>query len=270
MKERLDKLIVDRKIIKTREKAKAYIIGGNITVDGETVRKPGVMVNQNADIRIHLANRGYVSRGGLKLEGALEDFQVDVIDAHCLDIGASTGGFTDCLLKRGAKQVIALDVGSNQIDYRLRIDPRVIVIEKFNARYIDRLEIESNLDVVTIDVSFISNKHILKSLIHIVNEKSKIIALIKPQFELDKPYKGFKGVITDRNIHLHTLQELHNFFFTAGYKVEGYTFSKIIGPKGNIEYFVYLRKSDSGEDYTSMIWHNIINNIVERSHNYFF
>lgn len=158
MKERLDKLLVEQKIIETREKARAYIIGGHITVNGETIMKPGSPVSLSAKINVHLPNNGFVSRGGLKLKGALKDFRIDVSDTCCLDIGASTGGFTDCLVKKGARHVTALDVGKNQIDYKLRIDPRVKVVEKFNARFIDRLKVEDHLDIVTVDVSFISIK----------------------------------------------------------------------------------------------------------------
>ena len=145
MRERLDKLIVEKNILKSRERARAYIMCGNITVNGETVRKPATLVNRSAQIKILRPNEGYVGRGGIKLEGALTDFRVHIKNTFCLDIGASTGGFTDCLLKRGAGHVIALDVGKNQLDYRLRIDRRVKVIEKFNARYIDRLKLENDL-----------------------------------------------------------------------------------------------------------------------------
>jgi len=269
MKERLDKLIVEQKIIETREKAKAYIIGGHITVNGETIIKPGSSVSRSAKIKVHLPNKGFVSRGGLKLEGAIKDFRIDVSDTYCLDIGASTGGFTDCLVKKGARHVIALDVGKNQIDYRLRIDPRVKVIEKFNARFIDQLEVKDHLDIVTVDVSFISVKLILKSLISIVGEKTKIIVLIKPQFELDKPYRGFHGVVTDSNIHRQILQNLNSYFFREGYTVDDYTFSRLKGPKGNIEYFVYIRKMDTVSAVQDKSWPDIIDRLIERSYGFF-
>ena len=267
MKERLDKLLVEKEIIASREKARAYIIGGNITVDGETLTKPSALIPRGASIKIHLPNNGYVSRGGLKLNGALEDFHIDVSGAHCLDIGASTGGFTDCLLKRNARSVIALDVGKNQIDYRLRKDSRVEVVEKFNARYIDRLETDTIFELVTIDVSFISVKNILKPLLKIVDLTSKIVVLIKPQFELEKPYKGFRGVVTDQNIHKDILQDLNNFFFRTGYSVRGYTFSHLKGPKGNIEYFVLLMKNGPGKEQEYFTEN--IDNLVKRSWEYF-
>jgi 23S rRNA (cytidine1920-2'-O)/16S rRNA (cytidine1409-2'-O)-methyltransferase len=268
-KERLDKLIVDRNIIHTRERARAYILGGNITVNGEKVLKPAALVDNNSDIRVCLPNKGYVSRGGIKLEGALEDLKIDVRDSYCLDIGASTGGFTDCLLKRGAKKVVAVDVGKNQIDYGLRSDPRIIIIEGFNARYIDRLKLERPPDIVTIDVSFISIRLILKPLGFVIDKKTKVITLIKPQFELEKSHKGFRGVIKERELHLDILNDLNAFFFIAGYSVDGYTFSKIKGPKGNIEYFAYLRKAQNGEIKIPSTTCTVIEELVVSSHNYF-
>jgi 23S rRNA (cytidine1920-2'-O)/16S rRNA (cytidine1409-2'-O)-methyltransferase len=267
MKERLDKLLVEKELISSREKARAYIICGNITVDGEKLTKPSTLISRGASIKINLTNNGYVSRGGLKLDGALEDFNIDVSGTRCLDIGASTGGFTDCLLKRNAKSVIALDVGKNQIDYRLRKDNRVEVVEKFNARYIDRLGTDISFEVVTIDVSFISVKKILKPLLKIVDITSKIVALIKPQFELEKPYKGFRGVVTDQNIHKDILQDLNNFFVHTGYSVRKYTFSHLKGPKGNIEYFVYLKKN--GPENERGHFNENIDSLVKRSREYF-
>ena len=266
MKERLDKLLVEKELFTSREKARSYIIGGHITVDGETVIKPSALIPRVANIRIHLPNEGYVSRGGLKLKGALVDLQIDVSGAYCLDIGASTGGFTDCLLKKGAKYVIALDVGKNQIDYRLRKDPRVKVIEKFNARFIDTLETTVPFGIVTIDVSFISVKKILKPLIQLIDETVQIIVLIKPQFELNRPYKGFRGVVKDRDIHKQILQDLNCFFFQAGYTIKGYTFSHIKGPKGNIEYFVCLGKKDREKESEKCI--DNIESLVRKSWEY--
>ncbi len=268
-KERLDKLIVNRNIIHNRERARAYILGGNITVNGEKVLKPAALVDNNSDIRVCLQNKGYVSRGGIKLEGALEDLKIDVCDSYCLDIGVSTGGFTDCLLKRGAKKVVAVDVGKNQIDYSLRSDPRIIVIEGFNARYIDRLKLEQPPDIVTIDVSFISIRLILKPLGFVIDNRTRVISLIKPQFELEKPHKGFRGVIKDRGVHLDILNDLNVFFFTTGYSVDGYTFSKIKGPKGNIEYFACLRKAQNREIKLPYTTGTVIEELVVNSHNYF-
>ncbi len=266
MKKRLDKLILEKKILKTRERAKAYIICGNITVDGEKIRKPAALVSENSDIRVHLSNKGYVSRGGIKLEGALEHFNIDVKGAFCLDIGASTGGFTDCLIKKGARHVIALDVGKNQIDYKLRTDARVTLIERYNARYIDHLNLEDHLDIVTIDVSFISLKPIVKPLLHIIDESANVFALIKPQFELERPYRGFRGVVNDRSLHIRIIQNLNDYFFTVGYIVKGYIRSPLRGPKGNIEYFAFLKKRDNDFENQVATWNRVIEEVVNRSY----
>jgi 23S rRNA (cytidine1920-2'-O)/16S rRNA (cytidine1409-2'-O)-methyltransferase len=241
MKKRLDSLLVERGIAGSRQKANAYIVCGNIFVNGEKVRKPAARVDNDVHIDYRLTNKGYVGRGGIKLEGALEDFHVDVIGAFCLDIGASTGGFTDCLLQRGARRVVALDVGKNQIDYRIRCDSRVSVVEGFNARFIDRYITNEHIDIVTIDVSFISLRLIVAPLLKIIGEDTTVIPLIKPQFELGRPYRGFKGVVDDPVLHIDILKGLNKFFFSLGYKVVQYTRSKIQGPKGNVEYFALLR-----------------------------
>jgi 23S rRNA (cytidine1920-2'-O)/16S rRNA (cytidine1409-2'-O)-methyltransferase len=241
MKDRLDKILVRRNFFNSREKARAYILGGNITVDGVTVRKPAQLVSEEADIRLVRRNGGYVSRGGLKLEGALDDFTLDPLGACCLDIGASTGGFTDCLLKKGARAVIALDVGKNQLAYSLRTDPRVRVVEGFNARWIERLRLDGPLDLVTVDVSFISLTRILGGLGRVIGGDCDVIALIKPQFELEHPYEGFRGVVREPDVHREVIGRLFSFLLSEGYIVMGLTFSKVLGPKGNIEYFVWIR-----------------------------
>ncbi|MGQ9615807.1 MAG: TlyA family RNA methyltransferase [Spirochaetota bacterium] len=248
MKERLDKLVVQKELLDSREKAKAFIMSGSIEVDGELITKPSLLVDTGASIKLRNDKDGYVSRGALKLKKALEEFHIDVNGKFCLDIGASTGGFTDCLLRAGAKQVIAVDVGKNQIAYRLRRDPRVKVIEGFNARYIDQLDFDRSPEIVTIDVSFISVKYILKPLGKIVSNRTDIIALIKPQFELERPYRGFRGVVRDIVVHREILRALNNAFISGGYQVNGYTFSPLLGPKGNIEYFVHMKKSDPSID----------------------
>jgi 23S rRNA (cytidine1920-2'-O)/16S rRNA (cytidine1409-2'-O)-methyltransferase len=259
MKERLDTLIAKRNILNSREKAKAYILAGSVTVDGETVRTPGSLVDVGANIQLRLTKGGYVSRGGIKLERALRDFSIQVKGAHCLDIGASTGGFTDCLLKKGAASVTAVDVGKNQIAYTLRKDPHVRVVERFNARYIDRLELASPPDFVTADVSFISIRLILKPLASIITFKTDIVLLIKPQFEMEKPYKGFKGVVRDGEEHKEILESLHDFFTSEGYRVMKYTSSPLKGPKGNIEFFVHLKGKNGGDAPRSSIG-EVVNN----------
>jgi len=264
MKERLDKLVVRRRLLESREKAKAYILAGSISVNGETVRSPSSMVNTDADIDIRVERGGYVSRGGVKLEKALRTFDLDVRGAACIDIGASTGGFTDCLLQHGAFTVLAVDVGRNQIAYALRNDTRVQLVEGFNARYIDRLEVERLPDVVTIDVSFISIRYILKPLRALATSETDVIVLVKPQFELEKPYPGFLGVVEGEERHRSILRLLHVFFLGSGYGVLGYTFSPIRGPKGNIEYFAHLRP-----DKPSNVTEERVAEVVTESYNYF-
>ena len=266
MKERLDRIIVERHSLDTREKARAFIIGGNITVDGQTVTKPSSMVDGQANIQLRIPNRGYVSRGGIKLEGALRDFCLNVCGAFCLDIGASTGGFTDCLLRCGAREVVALDVGKNQLDYRLRKDQRVVVIEKFNARFIDGLQLASVPDIVTVDVSFISLRLILPPLKRIIDYDTEVVGLVKPQFELAKPFRNFRGVVKDAAVHIDILQELDTFFIHSGYGSRRYAFSRIRGPKGNMEFFVHLRKT-KGHISTGEL--PTIENVVTQAHRYF-
>jgi 23S rRNA (cytidine1920-2'-O)/16S rRNA (cytidine1409-2'-O)-methyltransferase len=241
MKKRLDTLLVERGIAPSRQKANAFIICGNIIVNGEKVRKPAARVDDDSIIDYQLLNKGYVSRGGIKLEGALEDFQIDVNGKFCLDIGASTGGFTDCLLQNGARRVIALDVGKNQINYRLRSDFRVTVVEGFNARYIDQYKPHEQIDIVTIDVSFISLRLIVIPLLKVIDDTATVIPLIKPQFELRRPYRGFRGVVFDPARHIDILKDLNTFFSSNGYDVCQYTKSRLCGPKGNVEYFAFLR-----------------------------
>jgi 23S rRNA (cytidine1920-2'-O)/16S rRNA (cytidine1409-2'-O)-methyltransferase len=247
MKDRLDKLLLRMNFFDSREKAHAYILGGDITVDGVTVRKPAQLVSEGADIRIVRRSGGYVSRGGMKLEGALEDFLLDPRGACCLDIGASTGGFTDCLLKKGAQSVIALDVGKNQLAYSLRTDPRVRVVEGFNARWIEQLRLDARLNLVTVDVSFISLTLILGGLGRLIDGECDVITLVKPQFELERPYRGFRGVVKEPVVHRGILGRLFSFFPSEGYITKGLTFSRVLGPKGNIEFFVWIRKGEARE-----------------------
>jgi 23S rRNA (cytidine1920-2'-O)/16S rRNA (cytidine1409-2'-O)-methyltransferase len=269
MKERLDKLVTDRNIIESREKARALIIGGHVFVENERVTKPGTRVAITANIQVRGPRKGYVSRGGVKLEGALRDFSLDVNGAYCLDIGASTGGFTDCLLKKGACHVIAVDVGRNLLDYRLRTDIRVTVVERYNARFIDTFDFERVPDVVTIDVSFISIERIVRPLRKVIGERTNVITLVKPQFELTTPPKGFTGVVREQSVHRAVLKRVTNFFYDAGYEVVGYTFSRIQGPKGNIEYFVLLEKKSGEEVHSEKSQLKIVEDVVARSHEYF-
>lgn len=249
MRKRADILLVERGFFESREKAKAHVMAGEVIINGERVIKPSQKFSDEARITILQRKNKYVSRGGLKLEGALGDFKIDVKEKKCLDIGASTGGFTHCLLEMGADKVIAMDVGRNLLDYNLRFNPRVLVVEGFNARYIDSYSPPFEIDIVTIDVSFISAIKILKPLREIINSSTEIIVLLKPQFELQKPFRGFNGVIKSKEKQIEIIVEFYSKIARLGYYVRNHSFSQIKGPKGNIEFFASL---GYGEKYTGI------------------
>ncbi|MEO2069142.1 MAG: TlyA family RNA methyltransferase [Desulfurobacteriaceae bacterium] len=258
-KERLDKLLVSKGLVKSRERAKALIMAGKVLVNGQVVDKAGASVSPDAIIEIKGDDIPYVSRGGLKLETAIKEFNLDVKDFVCLDIGASTGGFTDCLLQHGAKKVYAVDVGRGQLDWKLRNDERVISIEQFNARYLTEEEVPEKVDLVVIDVSFISLTKILPVAKKFLKENGKIVALIKPQFELTKKEvdKG-KGVVKDPELHRKAILKILDFAREIELYPENLTLSKPRGPKGNKEFLVLLsqNKEDDrvGED---KVWEEI-------------
>ena len=242
-KQRLDVLLVSRNLVESRELAQRLIIAGEVSVGGHPSTKPGLKVNEDADIAIRNRPR-YVSRGGLKMEGALNAFPVSAEGKVCLDIGASTGGFTDCLLQHGAARVHAIDVGTNQLVWKLRQDPRVVVKEKFNARYMTPEDIGEQVDLIVSDVSFISLKKILPAAFPLLKEGGDALVLIKPQFEAGREKVGKKGVVRDAAVHLEVLEHFLDHAAQAGFTVKDITFSPIKGPEGNIEYLGYLRKSE--------------------------
>jgi len=243
-KERLDKLLVEKGLVKSRERAKALIMAGKVLVDGKVVDKAGAQVPPEAKIEVKGEDIPYVSRGGLKLETAIKEFGLSVEGFTCLDVGASTGGFTDCLLKHGAKKVYAVDVGRGQLDWKLRNDERVISIEGFNARYLTEKEVPEKVDLVVIDVSFISLTKILPVVKEFLKPEGKIIALIKPQFELTKKEvdRG-KGVIKDPELHKKAINKILSFSREIGLYPENLTLSKPRGPKGNKEFLVLLSQN---------------------------
>lgn len=241
-KERLDVLVVQRELAPTRNKASAMIMAAEVFVDGQMVDKPGMKVLLESEITIKEKPR-YVGRGGLKLEGALEAFDIDVKDAICADVGASTGGFTDCLLQNGAKRVYSIDVGQGIIDYTLRIDDRVILLENTNARHLEALAEQVNL--VVIDVSFISLKIILPVVQQWLTETANIIALIKPQFEAGKKDVGKGGIVKDPLVRRRVLEEIVGFIEEIGLSVQDLIVSPITGQKGNIEYLIWLHQGAS-------------------------
>ncbi|MGB9808989.1 MAG: TlyA family RNA methyltransferase [Caldanaerobacter sp.] len=245
MKERIDILLVKRGFFSSREKAKAAIMAGEVYVDDRRAEKAGEMVREDVKIEIKRDSLPYVSRGGLKLEKALKFFQIDVKEKIALDVGASTGGFTDCLLKHGAKKVYAVDVGYGQLHWSLRNDPRVVVMEKTNIRFLNTLP--EIVDIATIDVSFISLELVVPSTDKFLKVGGEIVALIKPQFEAGRGKVGKKGIVKDKAVHKEVLEKIIKLFKNINYGVCGITYSPIKGAEGNIEYLIYGIKGKSDE-----------------------
>lgn len=241
MKLRLDQLLFKKGITESREKARALILEGKIIVNGHKIEKPGSMVDENSEIRICGETLRYVSRGGLKLEHALREFSINLKDKVAMDVGASTGGFTDCLLQHGAKKIYAIDVGYGQLAWKLRVDPRVVPIERTNVRYLSRDKIPEDIDIAVVDVSFISLKLVIPKVLEFLKPQGEIVALIKPQFEVGKGEVDSGGVIKDSEKRLKTVEEIKKFFETLQLKVMGVVESPIRGQKGNIEYLIYAK-----------------------------
>ena len=259
-KTRLDILLTERGLLDSRQKAQATIMSGIVFVNGQRVDKAGTAVANDAQIEIRGATLQYVSRGGLKLEKALQTFPLDLRGKICADIGASTGGFTDCMLQNGAKKVYAVDVGYGQLDWKLRNDERVVCMERTNARYLTREEIPDELDFASIDVSFISLNLIVPALYGLLREGGEIACLIKPQFEAGREKVGKKGVVRDPAVHLEVLEHFLIHAKENHFTVLGITYSPIRGPEGNIEYLGFLRKSEEPSAQIDL------NAIVEASH----
>ena len=246
MKKRLDVLLFEKGMVPSRERAKAIIMSGIVYVNNQKADKAGMSIPEDAEIEIRGKTNSFVSRGGLKIEKALNYFQIDPKDLCVMDIGASTGGFTDCLLTRGARKVYSIDVGYGQLAWKLRQDPRVICMERTNIRYVTPKQLEDVPDFAVIDVSFISLKLVLPVVANLLQEHGRIACLIKPQFEAGKGKVGKKGVVRDPEIHLEVLQSFIENAHEAGFHVYSLTFSPIKGPEGNIEFLGYLGKD--GED----------------------
>ena len=240
-KERLDKLVLDRGLAPSRERAKALIMAGQVVVDDHLADKAGLMVPVTAEIRIKGEVLPFVSRGGLKLEKALESFAIDVTGVCAIDVGASTGGFTDCLLTRGARRVIAVDVGYGQLAWKLREDPRVVNLEKTNIRYLEPAALPEVPDLAVIDASFISLDKVLPPTLRLIRSGGAIVALIKPQFEVGRGQVGKGGVVRDEKKHAEVVASVTAFAEGLGLTVEGVCESPILGPKGNKEFLIYLK-----------------------------
>ena len=243
-KERLDVLLVKRNLAESREKAKAYIMAGNVFVDGVREDKAGSSFEETVQIEVKGLAMKYVSRGGFKLEKAVEQFGVNLEGKTCMDVGSSTGGFTDCMLQNGAVKVFAIDVGTNQLAWKLRTDERVVSMEKTNIRYVTPENIGQLVDFVSIDVAFISLPKVLGPVYELMAEGAEIVCLIKPQFEAGREKVGKKGVVRDKKVHEEVVIAVTSFAAATGFELLRLDYSPIKGPEGNIEYLLYAKKNE--------------------------
>ncbi|MCR5848399.1 MAG: TlyA family RNA methyltransferase [Lachnospiraceae bacterium] len=281
MKERLDILLVNKGLAASREKAKALIMSGIVYVNSQKEEKAGSLFEDTSLIEVRGETLKFVSRGGLKLDKAVNVFNLNFDGFTCLDIGASTGGFTDCMLQNGALKVYSVDVGRNQLDWKLRSDERVICMEKCNFRYVTSDEIPEKIDFAATDVSFISLTKILIPAYNLLKNDANMVCLIKPQFETTREKVGKKGVVRDKNVHVEVVEKIYSFCERIGFEVTGLDYSPIKGPEGNIEYLILLKKAgkdfidnDEAEQYIRNEAENVldesaekyIREIVERSH----
>ena len=255
MKERLDVLLVKRNLAASREKAKAIIMSGNVYVDDQKEDKPGTLFKEESKIEVRGHTLPYVSRGGLKLEKALKNFDVSVKGKTCTDVGSSTGGFTDCMLQNGAVKVFAIDVGRGQLDWKLRQDDRVVCMEKTNIRYVTPEDIGEPVQFSSIDVSFISLTKVLLPIYNYLTEDGEIVALIKPQFEAGREQVGKKGIVRDAAVHAEVITKVIGYGEDNGLYSHGLTYSPVTGTKGNIEYLLYMKKSpaSSAPDISTVV-----------------
>ncbi len=259
---RLDVAVFERGFAETREKAKALIMAGSVYVNGQKALKGGSTVKPADQIEVRGAVNPYVSRGGLKLHKAVNTFSLDLKDCICMDIGASTGGFTDCMLVNGAKKVYSIDVGYGQLAWKLRCDERVVNLERTNFRYVTREQIPEEIDFASVDVSFISLKLILPVMHSLLKNGGKSVCLIKPQFEAGRENIGKKGVVRDIKVHEDVIRMITDFAAENGFKVIDVDFSPIKGPEGNIEYLMFIEKTENGE----MLWSGSPEELAKRSH----
>ena len=265
MKERLDVLLVKRNLVESREKAKAIIMSGNVFVEGQREDKAGSMFSDEVSIEIKGQTLQYVSRGGLKLEKAVANFDVHLQDKVCTDVGSSTGGFTDCMLQNGAKKVFAIDVGRGQLAWKLRNDERVVCMEKTNIRYVTPEDLGERIDFSSIDVSFISLTKVLLPIRNYLKDDGQIVALIKPQFEAGREKVGKKGVVREKSTHYEVIELVLSYAVSIGFKVLALDFSPIKGPEGNIEYLVHLQKTEevSTLDSVEIDWKQVVQNAFD-------
>lgn len=262
MKKRLDVLVFEKGFAESREKAKAIIMAGEIYVDNQKADKCGQSYNEDVNIEFRGTAPKYVSRGGLKLEKAINNFQLDLKGKVTMDIGASTGGFTDCMLQNGAEKVYSIDVGYGQLAWKLRNDSRVVNLERTNMRKVTKEQVPDEIDFFSIDVSFISLKLLLPVARELLSENAQAVCLIKPQFEAGREKIGKKGVVRDPQVHIEVVESIYNFCLENGYSVLNLDYSPIKGPEGNIEYLIHLQKSENPVSFTEIT----PKELVEKSH----
>ena len=263
-KERLDVLVFEKGLSESREKAKKLIMTGNVFVNGQREDKAGTKIDTSLEIIVKSNPNPYVSRGGLKLEKAMAQYPIDVTDKICMDVGASTGGFTDCMLQNGAKKVYSIDVGRGQLAWKLRQDPRVICMEKTNIRYVEPKDINDQASFVSIDVSFISLKKVLIPVKALMADGAEMVCLIKPQFEAGREKVGKKGVVRDIQVHKDVVKTIVGYAHGLGFKCLGVEYSPIKGPEGNIEYLLYVRNEATDQNIEGFL--NEVDVMVNRSH----
>lgn len=264
MKERLDMILVNRGLAQSREKAKALIMAGIVYVDGQKEDKAGTAFEDKVQVEVRGNTLRYVSRGGLKLEKAMTHFGVTLEGKVCMDVGASTGGFTDCMLQNGAAKVYAVDVGTGQLAWKLRQDERVVVMEKTNIRYVTREQIPEPVEFASIDVAFISLTKVLKPVKELLTPAGQVVALIKPQFEAGREQVGKKGVVRDKKVHLEVIERVLGHACGLGFEVLDLDFSPIRGPEGNIEYLAHLKKHEEEAAWEQKAMDPA--SVVERAH----
>lgn len=251
MKKRLDVLLFEKGYAESREKAKAIIMAGQVYADNQKADKCGTSYDENVNIEVRGGAPKYVSRGGLKLEKAMNSFNIELQGKVTMDIGASTGGFTDCMLQNGAIKVYSIDVGYGQLAWKLRTDDRVVNLERTNMRKVTKEQVPDLIDFFSIDVSFISLKLLLPVARELLSDNARAVCLIKPQFEAGRENVGKKGVVRDSNVHISVVKDIYDFCLNNGYSVLGLDFSPIKGPEGNIEYLIYLEKSNSPQSFAT-------------------
>ena len=262
MKVRLDVLLVNRGLAESREKAKAIIMEGKVFVKGQREDKAGAMFDEAAPVEVHGQKLRYVSRGGLKLEKAVEHFDLKLQGKICMDVGSSTGGFTDCMLQNGADKVYAVDVGTNQLAWKLRSDPRVVCMEKTNIRYLLPEQLQEAPEFASIDVAFISLTKVLRPVRELLAPGGQVVALIKPQFEAGREKVGKKGVVREKSTHLEVIRQVLAFAWAVGFDILALEFSPIKGPEGNIEYLAWLQKTERPEEEVPS-WERVVTQLPE-------